>query len=120
MKDGWTAQLSDISSGATCVADLDSLALALNKEASGNSRGMQKFTDFSQTLKTIFLKVQMPDLTDYSHRDHCRTDSLYVMRVRTISWHRFMTCLLQPLPKPGMPWVSHNYQLNGVQMTVCL
>ena len=35
---GWTAQLSDISSGATCVADLDSAALALTKEASGNSR----------------------------------------------------------------------------------
>ena len=35
---GWTAQLSDISSGATCVADLDSRALALTKEASGNSR----------------------------------------------------------------------------------
>ena len=34
----WTAQLSDISSGATCVADLDSGALALTKEASGNSR----------------------------------------------------------------------------------
>ena len=34
----WTAQLSDISSGATCVADLDSRALALTKEASGNSR----------------------------------------------------------------------------------
>ena len=33
-----TAQLSDISSGATCVADLDSQALALTKEASGNSR----------------------------------------------------------------------------------
>ena len=31
--------LSDISSGATCVADLDSRALALTKEASGNSRG---------------------------------------------------------------------------------
>ena len=28
----------DISSGATCVADLDSAALALTKEASGNSR----------------------------------------------------------------------------------
>ena len=36
---GRTAQLSDISSGATCVADLDSWALALTKEASGNSRG---------------------------------------------------------------------------------
>ena len=36
---GRTAQLSDISSGATCVADLDSRALALTKEASGNSRG---------------------------------------------------------------------------------
>ena len=35
---GWTAHLSDISSGATCVADLDSAALALTKEASGNSR----------------------------------------------------------------------------------
>ena len=35
---GWTVQLSDISSGATCVADLDSRALALTKEASGNSR----------------------------------------------------------------------------------
>ena len=35
---GGTAQLSDISSGATCVADLDSRALALTKEASGNSR----------------------------------------------------------------------------------
>ena len=35
---GRTAQLSDISSGATCVADLDSRALALTKEASGNSR----------------------------------------------------------------------------------
>ena len=34
---GWTAQLSDISSGATCVADLGSGALALTKEASGNS-----------------------------------------------------------------------------------
>ena len=33
-----TAQLSDISSGATWVADLDSGALALTKEASGNSR----------------------------------------------------------------------------------
>ena len=32
-----TAQLSDISSGATCIADLDSGALALTKEASGNS-----------------------------------------------------------------------------------
>ena len=28
----------DISSGATCVADIDSGALALTKEASGNSR----------------------------------------------------------------------------------
>ena len=36
---GQTAQLSDISSGATSVADLDSRALALTKEASGNSRG---------------------------------------------------------------------------------
>ena len=36
---GRTTQLSDISSGATCVADLDSRALALTKEASGNSRG---------------------------------------------------------------------------------
>ena len=35
---GRTAQLSDISSGATCVADLDSRALVLTKEASGNSR----------------------------------------------------------------------------------
>ena len=35
---GRTGQLSDISSGATCVADLDSGALALTKEASGNSR----------------------------------------------------------------------------------
>ena len=35
---GRTAQLWDISSGATCVADLDSRALALTKEASGNSR----------------------------------------------------------------------------------
>ena len=38
---GRTGQLSDISSGATCVADLDSRALALalaqTKEASGNS-----------------------------------------------------------------------------------
>ena len=34
---GRTAQLLDISSGATCVADLDSRALALTKEASGNS-----------------------------------------------------------------------------------
>ena len=33
-----SAQLSDISSEATCVADLDSGALALTKEASGNSR----------------------------------------------------------------------------------
>ena len=33
-----TAHLSDISSGATCVADLDSVALALTKEAPGNSR----------------------------------------------------------------------------------
>ena len=33
---GQTAQLLDISSGATCVADLDSGALALTKEASGN------------------------------------------------------------------------------------
>ena len=30
-------QLSDISSGTTCIADLDSGALALTKEASGNS-----------------------------------------------------------------------------------
>ena len=30
--------LKDISSGATCVADLDFAALALTKEASGNSR----------------------------------------------------------------------------------
>ena len=37
---GRTAQLLDISSGATCVADLDSGALALTKEASGNSRVM--------------------------------------------------------------------------------
>ena len=37
---GRTAQLSDISSGATCVADLDSRALALTKEASGNSRAL--------------------------------------------------------------------------------
>ena len=35
---GRIAQLSDISSGATCVADLDSGALALTKEASRNSR----------------------------------------------------------------------------------
>ena len=35
---GRTTQLLDISSGATCVADLDSQALALTKEASGNSR----------------------------------------------------------------------------------
>ena len=35
---GRTAQLLDISSGATCVADLDSRALALTKEAFGNSR----------------------------------------------------------------------------------
>ena len=38
---GWTAQLLDISSGATCVADLDSGALALTKEASGNSCGFR-------------------------------------------------------------------------------
>ena len=31
----------DISSGATCVADLNSGALALTKEASGNSRQTQ-------------------------------------------------------------------------------
>ena len=37
---GRTAQLSDISSGVTCVADLDSRALALTKEASGNSRAL--------------------------------------------------------------------------------
>ena len=37
---GRTTQLSDISSGATCVADLDSRALALTKEASGNSRAL--------------------------------------------------------------------------------
>ena len=41
---GWTAQLSDISSGATCVADLDSGALALTKEASGNSRDGSKIS----------------------------------------------------------------------------
>ena len=41
---GRTAQLSDISSGATCVADLDSGALALTKEASGNSREHQIHT----------------------------------------------------------------------------
>ena len=35
---GQTTQLSDISSGATCVADLDSGAWALTKEVSGNSR----------------------------------------------------------------------------------
>ena len=35
---GWTSHLWDISSGATCVADLDSGALALTKEVSGNSR----------------------------------------------------------------------------------
>ena len=35
---GRTAQLSDISSGAACVDDLDSGAQALTKEASGNSR----------------------------------------------------------------------------------
>ena len=40
---GWTAQLLDISSGATCVADLDSGALALTKEASGNSREHSEF-----------------------------------------------------------------------------
>ena len=39
MSRGGTAQLSDISSGATCVADLDSRALAVTKEASGNSCG---------------------------------------------------------------------------------
>ena len=38
---GRTAQLSDISSGATCVADLDSAALALTKKASENSRVRQ-------------------------------------------------------------------------------
>ena len=38
-----TAQLSDISSGATCVADLDSAALALTKEASGNSRALLSY-----------------------------------------------------------------------------
>ena len=37
---GRTVQLSNISSGATCVADLDSRALTLTKEASGNSRGV--------------------------------------------------------------------------------
>ena len=37
---GRTAQLLDISSGATCVADLDSGALALTKEVPGNSRGV--------------------------------------------------------------------------------
>ena len=37
---GRTAQLLDISSGATWVADLDSGALALTKEASGNHRGV--------------------------------------------------------------------------------
>ena len=40
VRGGRTAQLSDISSGATCVADLDSRALALTKEASGNSRAV--------------------------------------------------------------------------------
>ena len=43
-----TAQLSDISSGATCVADLDSRALALTKEASGN-RGEAAIPLFGHT-----------------------------------------------------------------------
>ena len=49
---GRTTQLSDISSGATCVADLDSRALALTKEASGNSRVL-----FCQSLSQHFLCV---------------------------------------------------------------
>ena len=47
---GRTAQLSHISSGATCVADLDSRALALTKEASGNSRG------WMEHIQWVFLK----------------------------------------------------------------
>ena len=51
---GRTAQLSDISSGATCVADLDSGALALPKEASGNSR---ERGIYSENWRIVFVSV---------------------------------------------------------------
>ena len=57
---GRTAQLSDISSGATCVADLDSRALALTKEASGNSRDMNfsMIQKCQSTLKSLLREIK--------------------------------------------------------------
>ena len=54
---GQTAQLSDISSGATCVADLDSGALALTKEASGNSRALTQ-TAWHKMVGLFQLSIQ--------------------------------------------------------------
>ena len=50
---GRTAQLSDSSSGATCVADLDSGALALTKQASGNSRDMHACKQTSEIMSFV-------------------------------------------------------------------
>ena len=54
---GRTVQLSDISGGATCVADLDSRALALTKEASGNSRASSSNVQLRQSEDQYFLCV---------------------------------------------------------------
>jgi len=63
---GRTAQLSDISSGATCVADLDSGALALTKEASGNSRGLVIFC-----FCFLLLFFPSPQLISDVHKMKC-------------------------------------------------
>ena len=70
---GRTAQLSDISSGATCVADLDSGALALTKEASGNSRDWQFYRQ-EQTPIDIIQAVTYPHWQSYS-QEHTSTDN---------------------------------------------
>ncbi len=58
---GRTAQLSDISSGATCVADLDSRALALTKEASGNSRECGTVLTEVPNIKESVKSIQLID-----------------------------------------------------------
>ena len=71
---GRTAQLSDISSEWTGVADLDSRALALTKEASGNSRVFSydylqlRLSSAMTTFSYDYLQLWLPSvMTTFSH-----------------------------------------------------
>ena len=97
---GRTTQLSDIASGATCVADLDSRALARTKEASGNSR---VWSDFRQS-----------ELEDFSDAVHAQlyiwnsswwqpvSDLLILVMVREGRWKK-----IPPPPPPPPPHSLH-------------